>query len=70
MFGHAPDRADAVEVEAGGKVVSTETLPAPPGIPGRFWLIARPPEDFANGHVYWVDRDSGERGPRVEVLPP
>jgi hypothetical protein len=70
MFGHAPSRADAVEIATGDGVVSTETLPGPAGVPGRFWLIARPQEDFADGHVYWIDRDSGERGPRVEVLPP
>lgn len=70
VYGHAPARADAVEVAAGGKTISTDATPAPPGIPGRFWLLARPPEDFANGHVYWVDHESGERGRPLEVLPP
>ena len=70
MYGRAPANADAVEVAAGGKTISTETVVALGGIPGRFWLLARPPEDFANGHVYWVDHDSGARGRPVEVLPP
>ncbi len=70
MYGRAPANADAVEVAAGGKTVSTETIAPPAGVPGRFWLLARPPEDFANGHVYWVDHDSGTRGRPVEVLPP
>ncbi len=70
MYGRAPDRAARVEVDAGGRTLSTETFEGPTGVPGRFWLIARPPRDFADGHVYWVDRD-GERGSRrVEVLPP
>jgi hypothetical protein len=70
MYGRAPANADAVEVTAGGRTISTETISPPAGVPGRFWLLARPPEDFANGHVYWVDHDSGARGRPVEVLPP
>jgi hypothetical protein len=70
LYGHAPERADAVEVRAGGRTISTPTIAPPPGIPGRFWLLARPPEDFAGGHVQWVDRDGGARGRPVEVLPP
>jgi hypothetical protein len=69
MYGRAPDRAARVEVDAGGRKLSTRAFEGPAGVPGRFWLIARPPRDFAGGHVYWVDRD-GERGSRrVEVLP-
>jgi hypothetical protein len=70
MYGRAPAKADAVEVAAGGKTTATDTIPAPRGIPGRFWLLAGPPEDFANGRVYWVDHDGGARGRPVEVLPP
>jgi hypothetical protein len=70
LYGRAPERADAVELRAGGKTISTPTVSPPSGIPGRFWLLARPPEDAAGGHVRWVDRDTGARGRPVEVLPP
>jgi hypothetical protein len=70
MYGRAPGRADAVVVAAGGETLSTETFSGPAGVAGRFWLIARPPRDFEDGHVYWVDRDGEARGRAVEVLPP
>jgi hypothetical protein len=70
VFGHAPERAESVEVRAGGRTISTATIPGPRGIPGRFWLLARPPRDLANGHVYWVDREGGKRGRPVRLLPP
>lgn len=70
VFGHAPERADTVEIQAGGRTFSTRTRPGPPGVPGRFWLIAGAPEDFASGHVRWVDRDAGARGRSVRLLPP
>ncbi|HEX2160929.1 MAG TPA: hypothetical protein VHF88_03820, partial [Thermoleophilaceae bacterium] len=42
MFGRAPARADAVEVSSGGRTISAPARPAPAGIPGRFWVLARP----------------------------
>jgi hypothetical protein len=71
LYGRAPARADAVKVSTGGGVrVAARTREGPGGVPGRFWLIAAPPRLIEGGRVYWVDRDTGKRGPGLDVLPP
>lgn len=70
LYGRTPDRADHVRIAAtGGVRLRVDTRRGPPGIPGRFWFIATKAR-FHNGHIRWVDTDSGNVGPAVAVLPP
>jgi hypothetical protein len=70
LFGHAPDRADAVELVTNSGPVAAKLYPGPAGVPGKFWLVAVRSEQIQHGgEVYWTDRTAGVRGPALEVGP-
>lgn len=69
LFGHAPARADAVELVTDSGPVPAKLYPGPAGVPGKFWFVAVPSEEIQQGKVYWVDRDTGTRGPTVDATP-
>jgi hypothetical protein len=70
FYGRAPGRADHVRIAAeGGVRLKVKTQHGPAHVPGRFWFIATKLR-FRNGHMRWVDTDTGMVGPAVAVLPP
>ena len=70
VYGRAPQDARAITLVVDTSVTRrVEPFEGPPGVPGKFYLMAVSP-DLDNGIVNWVDEMGNEGSRGIELLPP
>jgi hypothetical protein len=67
LFGRAPSKAREVVLTAdGGRRITAPTKAGPTKVPGRFWVLAAPP-DLKGARLLWTDRNGRPRERPVDV---